>query len=221
MSDDLIFLLVFGIPIVLFNAIGIIAMFRGHYYYEDEKEVNLYPHSARARQIEELRKSGRYDTYIPKKERQKFYDKYGYLPYGHGEDQVTKYNYPNVKPIQSQQLPILTKQKIYNYMTHRYTDQKDITYNKAKEYVKDKKIRSLRHYSYDNSFTARSEGSNGEDYSCKLVFDNDELVDYKCTCASYKEWGSLCKHLIGMMILIEKRRQRELRNTNKNKKNQK
>lgn len=74
--DDLIFFLIIGIPIVIFNIVGAIAMFRGDYYREDERVLKEHPHSKRALQIEEQRRSGTYNIYIPKDERTSYAERY-------------------------------------------------------------------------------------------------------------------------------------------------
>ena len=74
--DVLVYFLVIGIPILLFNIIGTIAMFKGEYYRRDEETLKKYPHSQRAKQIEEDRKSGRYNIYVPKKGRADYDKRY-------------------------------------------------------------------------------------------------------------------------------------------------
>jgi hypothetical protein len=74
--DDLICFLIIAIPLLLFNIIGVVAMLKGEYYREDEETLKKYPHSRRAKQIEEDRKSGRYYIYIPKKDRADYDKRY-------------------------------------------------------------------------------------------------------------------------------------------------
>lgn len=76
MNDDLIFYLVVGIPILIFIIVGTVAMFRGDYYHEDEKILKERPNSHRAQEIEARRRSGRYETYIPKNEREDYNERY-------------------------------------------------------------------------------------------------------------------------------------------------
>ena len=74
--NDLVCFLVISISILLFNIIGVVAMFKGKYYHEDEEILKKYPHSRRAKQIEEDRKFGRYNIYIPKKDRADYDKRY-------------------------------------------------------------------------------------------------------------------------------------------------
>lgn len=108
-------------------------------------------------------------------------------------------------------LPILTKNQIYSLMTHRYTSQKDITYGKAEDYVITGKIFDIQCTSDASEFIAKSMGSYNKIYSCRLYFTNKRLTSFSCDCPSYVKWHTLCKHLIGMMIAIEKYRQKLLR----------
>lgn len=103
--------------------------------------------------------------------------------------------------------PIFTKNVIYGYMTHRYTYQKDTTYTKALDYLDSNKIYDLKSNSDCSVFEAKSLGSDGNIYNCRLTLSNKKIIDFKCTCMSYLKWHTLCKHLIGMMILIERKRQ--------------
>lgn len=107
--------------------------------------------------------------------------------------------------------PILSREVIFAYMMHNYQYQKDITYKKARKYVAEGMIYDLQCNADCTVFTAKSEGSDDEIYSCKLVFVNKKLQKFKCTCMSYKNWHTPCKHLIGMMILIERKRKELLR----------
>lgn len=103
--------------------------------------------------------------------------------------------------------PIFTKDVIYGYMTHRYTYQKDTTYIKALDYLDSNRIYDLKSNSDCSVFEAKSLGSEGNIYNCRLTLSNKKIIDFKCTCMSYLKWHTLCKHLIGMMILIERKRQ--------------
>lgn len=110
--------------------------------------------------------------------------------------------------------PIFTKERIYGYMSHKYLYQKDTTYNKAKEYVDTGKIYGLKCNSDCTVFIAKSKGSNSNIYSCRLILVNKRIKEFKCTCPSYTKWHTLCKHLVGMMILIEMTRQKLLTQKN-------
>ena len=74
--DNLVCFLVISIPILLFNIVGTIEMLKGEYYRKDEETLKKYPHSQRAKQIEEDRKSGRYNIYVPKKDRTDYDKRY-------------------------------------------------------------------------------------------------------------------------------------------------
>ena len=52
-------------------------MFKGEYYYEDERILRERPHSREAQQIEHDRRTGQYNKYIPKKERASYAQRYG------------------------------------------------------------------------------------------------------------------------------------------------
>ena len=56
--------------------------YTGITYIEHEKILRDHPYSKEAKNIKAVRKGGIYDVYIPPKEREKFLNKYGYLPYG-------------------------------------------------------------------------------------------------------------------------------------------
>lgn len=103
--------------------------------------------------------------------------------------------------------PIFTKEIIYGYMTHRYKYQKDTTYNKALDYLDNGRIYDLKSNSDCSVFKAKSLGSDDNVYDCRLTLSNKRIIDFKCTCMSHLKWHTLCKHLIGMMILIERKRQ--------------
>lgn len=103
--------------------------------------------------------------------------------------------------------PIFTKEIIYGYMTHRYKYQKDTTYNKALDYLDNGRIYDLKSNSDCSVFKAKSLGSDDNVYDCCLTLSNKRIIDFKCACMSYLKWHTLCKHLIGMMILIERKRQ--------------
>ena len=106
--------------------------------------------------------------------------------------------------------PVFSEEIIYGYMTHQYKFQKDITFFKAKTYVNENRIYNLQSNADCSIFTAKSKGSYGNTYDCKLVLKNKKIIDFKCDCPSYSRYHSLCKHLIGMMILIERERLRLL-----------
>lgn len=74
--EGLIFFLILSIPIILFNVVAAVYILKGKFYYEDEAILREHPHSMRARQIEEQRRSGVYNVYIPKKEREDYYRRY-------------------------------------------------------------------------------------------------------------------------------------------------
>ena len=103
--------------------------------------------------------------------------------------------------------PIFTKEIIYGYMTHKYKYQKDTTYNKALDYLDNGRIYDLKSNSDCSVFKAKSLGSDDNVYDCRLTLSNKRIIDFKCTCMSHLKWHTLCKHLIGMMILIERKRQ--------------
>ena len=79
MDDKIIFFLIFGGIIVVFNIIGIVSMFRGDYYHQDEQELKKRPYSRRSQQIEKQRRSGNYNIYVPKDEREDYMRRYGNL----------------------------------------------------------------------------------------------------------------------------------------------
>lgn len=108
-------------------------------------------------------------------------------------------------------LPVLTKNKIYSLLTHRYTYQKDITYEKAETYANTGRIFDVRCNGEESVFTAKSKGSYHNIYGCSLKFTDKKLSDFRCDCPSYTNWRTLCKHLVGMMILIERKRQELLK----------
>lgn len=74
--EGLIFFLIFSIPVILFNVVASVYILKGKFYYEDEAILKEHPYSIRARQIEEQRRSGVYNVYIPKKEREDYYRRY-------------------------------------------------------------------------------------------------------------------------------------------------
>lgn len=108
-------------------------------------------------------------------------------------------------------LPVLTENKIYSLLTHRYTYQKDITYNKAANYADIGRIFDVRCNREGSVFTAKSKGSYSNIYSCCLKFTDKKLSGFSCDCPSYTNWHTLCKHLVGLMILIERKRQELLK----------
>ena len=79
MNDTVLYFLIFGGAILLFNLVFIIAMFRGDYFYQDEKELKERPYSRRSQAIEMQRYSGGYNTYVPKNERENYLRKYNNL----------------------------------------------------------------------------------------------------------------------------------------------
>ena len=115
-----------------------------------------------------------------------------------------------MKLVRDPSLYPIFKKRIYEYMTHRYVYQKDITYNKAKEYVNTGKIYGFKCNSDCTTFTAKCKGSNDNIYSCRLILENKRIEEFTCTCPSYTKWHTLCKHLVGMMILVEKTRRKLL-----------
>lgn len=80
MDDSLIVLLLIGIPVIIFNIIGAVAMFKGEFFQKDEEILEKFPHSQRAREIEEQRRSGMYSMYIPRKSRAAYQQKYSNPP---------------------------------------------------------------------------------------------------------------------------------------------
>lgn len=51
-------------------------MFNGDFYRKDEEILKKYPHSRRAQAIEEKRRKGTYDIYVPYNERENYIKRY-------------------------------------------------------------------------------------------------------------------------------------------------
>src|SRR5665647_2228353 len=54
-----------------------------------------------------------------------------------------------------------------------------------------------------NSEIIQSNVHGSKDYKVEIFLDKGRYINSQCDCAAYETWGSMCKHIVATLILLQ------------------
>ena len=105
--------------------------------------------------------------------------------------------------------PFFSKEQIYCFMTHRDESQKQVTMSKAINYINEGRLFDLQSNDAGTHFAVKVHGSNYNIYDSEIWFSSNKstITKYQCTCPSYLQWHSPCKHIVALLAALSKNHQ--------------
>lgn len=102
--------------------------------------------------------------------------------------------------------PFFSKEQILRFMTHKDESKKIVTLTKAIDYINEGRLFDLQSNDSGTHFAVRIHGSNDNIYESELWFSSDksQITKYRCTCPSYLQWHSPCKHVVALLEALNK-----------------